>query len=61
MRALNSYLPEKQRQISSDDQPWITHRLKMLDRKRKRIYSKERKSERWSQANKLFKHESMKA
>ena len=36
--------PEKTHRISSDDQPWINHKLKTLDRKRKREYNKHRKS-----------------
>ena len=54
---LDEILPEKIRKISSDDQPWITHRLKVLDRRRKRIFHKERRSEKWKNANKLFKEE----
>ena len=37
--------PEKTSKINSDDSPWITQKLKKLDRKRKRIYNKERKSD----------------
>ena len=47
--------PEKTRKVSSDDQPWISHKLKTLDRKRKREYHKHRKSEKWSNLNKEFK------
>ena len=43
--------------INSDDQTWITFKLKKLDRKRKRIFRKERKPESWKKANKLFKQE----
>ena len=57
IKALDDFLPEKTRKISSDDQVWITHKLKMLDRKRKRIFHKERRSEKWKHLNKLFKQE----
>ena len=40
--------PTKTRKISSDDAPWISHEIKTLLRKKKRIYRKHRKSEVWS-------------
>ena len=49
--------PEKTCKIQSDDQPWITHKLKQLDRKRKRLYRKERRSQNWRQLDKMFKQE----
>ena len=49
--------PEKVQTFADDDQPWITNRLKILDRKRKRIFRKERQSEKWCKLNKLFKKE----
>ena len=51
------FFPEKTRKISSDDQPWITEKLKKLDRRRKRIYHKHRKSDKWLYFDKLFKKE----
>ena len=53
--------PEKVRKISSDDHPWVTFKLKKLDRARKRIFHKERKSEKWKKLDKLFKTEAKKA
>ena len=47
IKALDDFFPQKIRKINNDDQPWISHRLKVLDRKRKRIFHKERKSEKW--------------
>ena len=47
--------PEKNRKISSDDAPWMTQKLKRLDRKRKRAYQKHRKSEKWKNLDKDFK------
>ena len=52
---LDEIFPEKIRKISIDDQPWVTHRLKMLDRKRKRIHHKERRSEKLKNMNKMFR------
>ena len=42
---MNEIFPEKIIKINSDDQPWITFKLKKLDRRKKRVDSKERKSE----------------
>ena len=53
----NECFPHKMRKINSDDQPWVTHKVKLLDRKRKRLYHKERRSENWKKADKLFKEE----
>ena len=49
--------PEKVRKISSVDSPWMTQKLKKLDRKRKRIYRTVRCSEKWKNLNKFFKKE----
>ena len=57
LEALDEFFPEKVRKISNDDQPWISHRLKVLDRKRKRLYRKERRSEKWKTMDKFFKKE----
>ena len=47
--------PEKTQKISSDDQPWISFKLKAMDRRRKQEYSKHRKSNKWHQLDKDFK------
>ena len=47
--------PEKARKVNSDDQPWISHKLKSMDRKRKREYSKHRRSEKWKKLDGEFK------
>ena len=44
---VEQYFPEKSFKVNSDDQPWINFKLKKMDRKRKRIYRKERRSKRW--------------
>ena len=35
LQALDDFFPEQVRKVNSDDQPWISHKLKLLDRKRK--------------------------
>ena len=57
VKKFDEIFPEKTRKIQSDAQPWISQKLKKMDRKRKRIYRKERKSEKWSKMNKRFKKE----
>ena len=57
LQKLEEIFPEKLRKINSDDQPWIGHKLKKMDRKRKRIFHKERRSEKWKKINKMFKSE----
>ena len=47
--------PEKTRKISSVDTPWMTQKLKKLDRRRKRVYHKQRRSEKWKKLDKIFK------
>ena len=58
---LNEIFPEKTRKISNDDQPWITFKLTKLDRKRKRMYHKHHRSEKWKILDKLFKKEAKSA
>ena len=43
---LDEFCPEKNRRISSDDQPWYTEQLKRLNRRIRREYSKKRRSKR---------------
>ena len=38
-----TFFPEKSHKVSSQDQPWISHKLKLLDRKRKQEYHKNKK------------------
>ena len=47
LEAVNKFFPEKEVTFTSDDQPWINLRIKTEKRKRKRIYSKHRKSIAW--------------
>jgi hypothetical protein len=54
---LDEIFPEKVRKVNSDDQPWISFKLKQMDRRRKRIFHKERRSPKWKILNKAFKKE----
>jgi hypothetical protein len=57
LKKLDEIFPEKVRKVNSDNQSWISFKLKQMDRKRKRIYHKERRSEKWKLLNKAFKKE----
>ena len=54
---MNEIFPEKFQKIQSDDQPWVCFKIKKLDRQRKRLYSKERRSVKWAKLDKEFKKE----
>ena len=58
---LNKHMPEKLYTFSSDDSEFFTPELKVLDRKRKRIYYNQGKSPRWKNLNKIFKSKLAKA
>ena len=55
VKKFEEIFPEKTRKISSVDSPWMTQKLKKLDRRRKRIYRKQRRSEHWKCLDKHFK------
>ena len=57
LKKVDKIFPEKFRKIQSDDQPWISFKLKKLDRKQKRVYRKERRSVKWHKLDKAFKKE----
>ena len=46
--------PTKSLKISDDDQPWITKKIKKLDRLRKREFFKNKKSLKWQKLNSEF-------
>ena len=50
MQKFEEIFPEKIRKISSVDEPWMTQKLKQLDRQRKRIYHKGRRSGKWNKS-----------
>ena len=51
----NEFFPKKSIKVSNDDQPWITQKLKDLDRHRKRVYHKNRRSDKYMKIDKQFK------
>ena len=55
MEIVNNIAPEKSRNIASDDKPWFTEPLKTLDKKRRREFNKNRRSERYFRLQKEFK------
>ena len=55
LKSFQEFFPEKTLKVSSDDQPWISHKLKAMDRRRKREYYKNRKSDKWHILDKVFK------
>ena len=57
LQKMEEFFPQKTLKINSDDQPWMNSKLKKLDRQRKRIYRKERRSAKWHKMDKLFKNE----
>ena len=61
MAIVNSVAPERMRNISSDDKPWYTETLKTLDRKRRREFHKNRRSEKYTRLEKEYKVKVFKA
>ena len=57
VKKLDEFFPIKTRKVNSDDQPWVTFKLKQMDRCRKRVYHKERRSLKWKILDKNFKKE----
>ena len=47
--------PEKTHRVNSNDQPWISHKLKSMDKRRKQEFNKHRMSEKWKRLNQVFK------
>ena len=54
MAKLDLYCPQKTRKIASDDKPWVTSKLKEIDRKKKREYRKNRRSEKYKQLQRIY-------
>ena len=48
----NDFFPKKYQKLSNEDQPWITQKLKKLDRQRKRLFHKNRRSDKWKNIKK---------
>ena len=49
------FFPEKVSKFTNVDQPWMSSHLKNLDRKRKWVFQKQRRSPKWHKLNKQFK------
>ena len=54
MEKVNLFFPEKTIKMNENDKPWMNPTLLKIDRKRKRIYNKEMKSEKWKSLNAEF-------
>ena len=54
MEIVDKIAPEKIRNISTDDQPWYTEQLKVLDRKRRREFRKSRRSSKYHRIQKEY-------
>ena len=55
------FFPEKTRNISSDDSPYINEKLKKMKRRKCREFSKHRRSKKWLKMNKEYSEELGKA
>ena len=55
MVKFNSVFPIKEYKVSSDDKPWISKEIKMLDRQKCREFYKHKKSEKWNNLNEEYK------
>ena len=51
---LNEVCPEKKRKISIDDKPWFTEQLRILKRKKTRLFRKNRNSEKYKKISKIY-------
>ena len=58
MEKVNLFFPEKTIKLNENDQPWASPELKILDRQRKREYTKNKKSEKWKMLDAKFKSKS---
>ena len=54
MEKVNILFPEKSMRLKRNDKPWVDSQLLKVDRKRKREYNKNKKSEKWHALNNLF-------
>ena len=54
MTKFHECFPIKTMKLSSDDEPWVTSKIKQLDRLQKREFSKNQQSEKWTKLNSLF-------
>ena len=57
----DEFFPEKERVISSTDQPFYNHKLAKLKRKKGREYRKHRRSSKWKKLEEIYQTEILKA
>ena len=57
LNKLDEVCPEKVRKIASDDDPWFSDKLKKLQRKKSRLFRKNRNSSKYKKAKKLYDFE----
>ena len=61
LEKLEEFLPQKNKTVTSDDQPFCSEKMKRLKRLKSREYHKNRKSVKWMELNKNYKKEVAKA
>ena len=54
MTKIEELFPVKSLRLDKNDKPWVDAKLLQIDRKRKREYTKNKKSQKWESLNKLF-------
>ena len=54
MSKYDEYFPLKTIKLCEDDDPWVTNRIKQLDRLRRREFYKNQKSDKWVKLNTYF-------
>ena len=52
---VDEFFPTKMLKITTEDKPWVTQEIKILDRKCKREFYKHHKSTKWQEMHKKFK------
>ena len=58
---VDEFCPEKMRKLASDDKPWFTEELKVLKRKKSRLFRKNRSSKKYYHLVKIYKQKLSKA
>merc|ERR1712208_140673 len=58
---VNEFCPEKMRKLASDDKPWFTEELKVLKRKKSRLFRKNRSSKKCYHLVEIYKQKLSKA
>merc|ERR1711884_525698 len=58
---VDEFCPEKMRKLASDDKPWFTEELKVLKRKKSRLFRKNRSSKKYYHLVEIYKQKLSKA